>query len=37
VWYISIRFHRGVVLYLGDAVVPFDENLHALPVGSAWM
>ena len=31
------RFLRGIVFYLGNAVVPFGENLHALPVGMAWM
>lgn len=30
------RFHRGVILYLGNRTVPFAENLHAVPVRSLW-
>ncbi|MDL2344253.1 ATP-binding protein [Deinococcus sp. MIMF12] len=30
------RFHRGVVLYTGERVLPFGERLHALPVGALW-
>lgn len=30
------RFHRGVVLYTGTSVVPFGEDLHALPVSALW-
>lgn len=30
------RFHRGVVFYTGDQVVPFARNLHALPLTSLW-
>ena len=30
------RFHRGLVLYGGSAVVPFARNVHALPIGSMW-
>lgn len=30
------RFHRGVVLYTGDRVLPFGERLHAVPVGALW-
>jgi len=30
------RFHRGIVLYAGDAVVPFGRNLHAVPVSALW-
>lgn len=30
------QFHRGVVLYLGDAVVPLGERLHAVPVSALW-
>lgn len=30
------RFVRGVVVYCGDNVVPFGENLHAVPVGMLW-
>ena len=27
----------GVVLYTGGAVVPFAENLHALPLSALWL
>jgi uncharacterized protein len=30
------RFHRGVVLYAGNEVVPFGPRLHAVPIGSLW-
>ncbi len=30
------KFHRGIVLYLGDKVVPFGENLLAVPVQALW-
>ncbi|HOY64564.1 MAG TPA: ATP-binding protein [bacterium] len=30
------RFVRGVVLYLGSEVVPFGENLHAMPLCALW-
>ncbi|MBU2601054.1 MAG: ATP-binding protein, partial [Actinobacteria bacterium] len=30
------RFVRGVVLYLGESVVPFARNLHALPLRALW-
>lgn len=30
------RFHRGVVLHLGERATPFGERLHALPVGALW-
>jgi uncharacterized protein len=30
------RFHRGVVLYGGDEVVPFGKNLHAVPLSALW-
>lgn len=29
-------FHRGVVLYGGDRVVPFGERLHAVPIAALW-
>ena len=29
-------FVRGVVLYTGDAIVPFSETLAAWPIGSLW-
>jgi predicted AAA+ superfamily ATPase len=30
------RFRRGVVFYLGDTVVPFGPNLHAVPMSELW-
>lgn len=30
------RFRRGIVLYTGKVNIPFDNNLHALPVSSLW-
>ena len=30
------KFHRGIVLYTGDKVLPFGEHLHAVPVGALW-
>ena len=30
------QFHRGIVLYTGQSLVPFGKNLHALPVSSLW-
>ncbi|HUT52669.1 MAG TPA: ATP-binding protein [bacterium] len=30
------RFRRGVVLYTGPTVIPFDKNLFALPVSALW-
>jgi len=30
------QFHRGIVLYLGDAVIPFGERLHAVPLAALW-
>lgn len=30
------RFHRGVILYLGDAIVPFRANVHAVPLDRLW-
>lgn len=30
------RFHRGIVLYLGQHVVPFASNLHAVPMSALW-
>ncbi|MFN8525311.1 MAG: ATP-binding protein [Chloroflexota bacterium] len=31
------RFYRGVVLYLGANVVPFGENLYAVPISALWL
>ena len=30
------RFCRGVVLHFGERVVPFGDNLAAVPIGSLW-
>jgi predicted AAA+ superfamily ATPase len=30
------KFIRGIVLYTGKDVVPFDENIHAVPVEMLW-
>jgi uncharacterized protein len=30
------KFHRGVVLYLGQAMVPFEKHLHAVPMSALW-
>lgn len=30
-------FNRGVVLYSGNQVIPFGENLHAVPLQALWM
>lgn len=30
------RFVRGVVLYLGRDVVPFDRAIHAVPITALW-
>ncbi|MEX2534859.1 MAG: ATP-binding protein [Trueperaceae bacterium] len=30
------RFERGIVLYLGDTVVPFSDRLLALPLPNLW-
>ncbi|MDD4355790.1 MAG: ATP-binding protein [Smithellaceae bacterium] len=30
------NFVAGVVLYDGDAVVPFGKNLHAVPISNLW-
>ena len=30
------RFVRGVVLYLGSEIIPFGENLHAMPMSMLW-
>lgn len=30
------RMHRGVVLYAGREVVPFERDLFAVPVGALW-
>jgi hypothetical protein len=30
------HFHRGIVLYTGTGMVPFGQNLHAIPVTALW-
>ncbi len=30
------RFQRGVILYMGDTVLPFGEQMYALPVSALW-
>jgi predicted AAA+ superfamily ATPase len=30
------HFHRGIVLYTGTEVVPFGQNLHAVPIAALW-
>ncbi|WP_027482214.1 ATP-binding protein [Deinococcus pimensis] len=30
------RFHRGVVLYAGQRVLPFGERMLAVPIGALW-
>jgi len=30
------HFVRGILLYDGDAVVPFGQNLHAVPISMLW-
>ena len=30
------RFIRGIILYLGDSIVPLDRNIHAVPLGALW-
>ncbi|MBC8322616.1 MAG: ATP-binding protein [Candidatus Marinimicrobia bacterium] len=27
-------FHRGVIFYSGEKVIPFDKNIHAIPTGN---
>ncbi len=29
-------FHRGVLLYTGTASIPFERNIHALPIQTLW-
>jgi hypothetical protein len=30
------RFHRGIVLYTGDEVLPFGPGMHAVPINAVW-
>jgi hypothetical protein len=29
-------FHRGILLYAGEQVIPFGPRLHAVPVRDLW-
>ncbi|MBI2921948.1 MAG: ATP-binding protein [Planctomycetes bacterium] len=30
------QFHRGIILYGGEAVIPFDAHVHAVPISTLW-
>jgi hypothetical protein len=30
------RFHRGILLYLGDTALPFGSNMSAVPISVLW-
>ncbi|MCH8879233.1 MAG: ATP-binding protein [Planctomycetes bacterium] len=30
------RFHRGVVLYAGQDMIPFGSRIHAMPINALW-
>jgi len=30
------RFHRGVLIYMGDKILPFGERMIAVPVSALW-
>jgi predicted AAA+ superfamily ATPase len=30
------NFHRGIVVYTGTGIVPFGQNLHAVPITAVW-
>ncbi len=30
------KFHRGILLYRGEQIIPFDKNIHALPIDAMW-
>ena len=30
------HFHRGIVFYTGTEIVPFGQNLHAVPLPALW-
>lgn len=30
------RFIRGIILYLGDSIVPLDRDIHAVPLQALW-
>jgi len=29
-------FHRGIILYLGDQVLPFGPDMYAIPISNLW-
>ncbi len=31
------QFHRGIVLYTGQDMLPFGSRIHALPVSALWL
>lgn len=33
---LGTSFHRGVLLYTGATQIPFDKNIHALPIECLW-
>ncbi len=33
---IGLSFHRGIVLYMGDQIIPFGKNKHAIPLSYLW-
>lgn len=30
------RFHRGIVLYTGEEIIPFGSEMYAMPIASLW-
>ena len=30
------KFHRGVILYMGDKIIPFDRQMVAVPISALW-
>lgn len=33
---IGSRFYKGIVLYTGDKIIPYGDNLYAMPISSLW-
>ncbi|MCL4692587.1 MAG: ATP-binding protein [Candidatus Hydrogenedentes bacterium] len=33
---VGTTFHRGIVLYMGDQIIPIAANLHAVPIHYLW-
>ena len=31
------RFKRGLVLYRGTDIIPFEHNIHSVPIGALWI